>query len=122
MMGCEYCNGDRMLGESKPGFEGVDAVIKGSDLVVSGWYDSSVGICPLCIKTDITEKLEALGRMCKMACLATGERAQYDCYEVIYHCASCNAERAVYAFGEDGDVWAEKPAYCPSCGARVVEQ
>jgi hypothetical protein len=46
---CEYCNDDNMLGASKPGWNGVDAEIDGSDLVISGWYDTNVGISPLYI-------------------------------------------------------------------------
>lgn len=58
-------------------------------------------------------------RTCGVVRIPTGERAQYDCQEVIWHCKSCHSERAVYAFGEDGDVWAEQPAYCPVCGANL---
>lgn len=60
-------------------------------------------------------------RECEMIEMPTGEKAAYsDTDEVIWHCRFCHAERAVYAFGEDGDVRAEQPKYCPSCGAKVV--
>lgn len=47
MMACEYCADDNMLGASSKGPEGVDAEIDGSDLVISGWYDTNVGIMPI---------------------------------------------------------------------------
>lgn len=59
-------------------------------------------------------------RTCEMSAIPSGEQAEYDCYEVIWHCQSCHIECALYAFNEDGDVWAERPNYCPNCGARLV--
>ena len=60
-------------------------------------------------------------RTCRMTELPTGESVEYDTEEVIYHCEKCHAERAVYDFNENGDVWAEHPRFCPCCGAKVVE-
>lgn len=60
-------------------------------------------------------------RTCEIARVETGEPAEYDCDEVLWHCASCHEEVAIYAYNEDGDIWADKPAFCPNCGAKVVE-
>lgn len=60
-------------------------------------------------------------RTCEMLEVQTGEKTDYwDAEEIIWHCQSCHEERAVYAFGEDGGVWAEKPKFCPNCGAKVA--
>lgn len=60
-------------------------------------------------------------RECKMLEVQTGDKTDYwDAVEIIWHCQSCHEERAVYGFGEDGGVWAEKPKFCPNCGAKVV--
>lgn len=61
-------------------------------------------------------------RTCSMSDIKTGEQAEYDTEEVIYHCENCHDERAVYAFNEDGNVWADAPNYCPNCGAKVVSE
>ena len=61
-------------------------------------------------------------RTCEMIDIKSGDRADYDCDEHIYHCKKCHAERGVYAYNEDGDVWAEMPKHCPECGVRVVER
>lgn len=60
-------------------------------------------------------------RTCKIVRYETGEPAEYDCDEVLWHCESCHEEVAIYAYNEDGDSWADKPAFCPNCGAKVVE-
>lgn len=60
-------------------------------------------------------------RTCEIARVETGEPAEYDCDEVLWHCASCHEEVAIYAYNENGDTWADKPAFCPNCGAKVVE-
>lgn len=60
-------------------------------------------------------------RECEMLEVQTGDKTDYwDAVEIIWHCQSCHEERAVYGFGEDGGVWAEKPKFCPNCGAKVV--
>lgn len=60
-------------------------------------------------------------RTCEMVEMPTGEKAVYsDTDEIIWHCQFCHAERAIYEFGEDGDVWAAAPKFCPECGARVA--
>lgn len=59
-------------------------------------------------------------RTCKILRVETGEPAEYDCDEVIWHCESCHEEVAIYAYNENGDTWADKPAFCPNCGAKVV--
>ena len=60
-------------------------------------------------------------RECEMLEVQTGDKTDYwDAEEIIWHCQSCHEERAVYAFGEDGGVWAEKPKFCPNCGAKVA--
>ncbi len=46
-MACEYCEEGRVLGKSKSELEGADAEIDRNELVISGWYDSYVGIVPL---------------------------------------------------------------------------
>lgn len=60
-------------------------------------------------------------RTCEIARVETGEPAEYDCDEVLWHCESCHEEVAIYAYNENGDTWADKPAFCPDCGAKVVE-
>ena len=60
-------------------------------------------------------------RTCKIARVETGEPAEYDCDEVLWHCESCHEEVAIYAYNENRDTWADKPAFCPNCGAKVVE-
>lgn len=60
-------------------------------------------------------------RTCEIARVETGEPAEYDCDEVLWHCESCHEEVAIYAYNENGDTWADKPAFCPNCGAKVVE-
>lgn len=52
-MACEYCIDDNMLGVSEPGSNGVDVQIQGGDLVVSGWFDTCVGIEPLRIPIEV---------------------------------------------------------------------
>lgn len=60
-------------------------------------------------------------RECEMLEVQTGDKTDYwDAVEIIWHCQSCHEERAVYGFGEDGGVWADKPKFCPNCGAKVV--
>lgn len=60
-------------------------------------------------------------RTCEMLEVQTGDKTDYwDAIEIIWHCQSCHEERAVYGFGEDGGVWAEKPKFCPNCGAKVA--
>ncbi len=61
-------------------------------------------------------------RTCEIARVETGEPAEYDCDEVFWHCASCHEEVAIYAYNENGDTWADKPAFCPNCGAKVVSE
>ena len=46
---CEYCESAKLLGKSKGIYEGVDAVIDGGKLRVSGWFDGIAGISPLLI-------------------------------------------------------------------------
>ena len=48
-MSCEYCKNKKLLGESNDEFEGIDVGIVENKLIVSGWYDSIVGIEPLYI-------------------------------------------------------------------------
>lgn len=61
-------------------------------------------------------------RECEMVEMPTGEKAAYsDTDEIIWHCRFCHAERAVYEFGEDGDVWAAAPKFCPECGAKEAK-
>lgn len=60
-------------------------------------------------------------RTCEIARVETGEPAEYDCDEVLWHCESCHEEVAIYAYNENGDTWADKPAFCPNCGAKVVK-
>lgn len=60
-------------------------------------------------------------RTCRMDELNTGEPAAYeDTDEVIFHCMSCHAERGIFSYDEDGNVYSEPPRYCPNCGARVA--
>lgn len=61
-------------------------------------------------------------RTCEIARVETGEPAEYDCDEVLWHCESCHEEVAIYAYNENGDTWADKPAFCPNCGAKVVSE
>lgn len=61
-------------------------------------------------------------RTCSTVRIETGEPAEYDCDEVIWHCESCHEEVAIYAYNENGDTWADKPAFCPNCGAKVVSE
>lgn len=54
---CEYCENSKVLGKSDSLNDGVEAVIDGVSLRVSGWFDGCVGIepiripinfCPMC--------------------------------------------------------------------------
>lgn len=67
------------------------------------------------------ETVYVLKRTCKMDVIATGENAFYEGYERIFHCRSCGAERAIYAFNEDGDAWSEMPKFCSECGSEVID-
>lgn len=80
------------------------------------------GVNGLMRDTTIAQLMHgSCGRTCAMTNIPTGEKAVYaDTDEVIWHCELCHAEMSIYAFGEDGNVWAEKPNYCPECGAKVV--
>lgn len=61
-------------------------------------------------------------RTCRMVEVETGELADYsDTDEVIFHCAACHAERGIFSYDDDGNVFSQRPEYCPTCGARVVE-
>ncbi len=61
-------------------------------------------------------------RTCRMLEVETGEVADYrDTDEVIFHCESCHAERGIFSYDEDGNVYSARPEYCPYCGAKVVE-
>lgn len=74
-----------------------------------------------CDLADITEcEYYSAERTCRTARIETGEPAEYDCDEVTWRCESCHEEIAIYAYNENGDTWADKPAFCPSCGAKVV--
>lgn len=44
---CEYCENSKILGKSDSLNDGVEAVIDGWSLRVSGWFDRCVGIWPL---------------------------------------------------------------------------
>lgn len=60
-------------------------------------------------------------RTCRMLEVETGEVADYrDTDEVIFHCESCHAERGIFSYDEDGNVYSARPEYCPYCGAKVV--
>lgn len=60
-------------------------------------------------------------RTCHMVEVETGELADYsDTDEVIFHCAACHAERGVFSYDEDGNVYSARPEYCPNCGTKVV--
>jgi len=79
------------------------------------WYEGN-GVQHL---ADLIEP--AAKRTCQMVEVATGEPADYrDTDEVIFHCTSCNAERGVFSYDVDGNVYTERPEYCPNCGAKVV--
>lgn len=71
---------------------------------------------------DLIEPEPAPERTCHMDELNTGEPAVYeDTDEVIFHCMSCHAERGIFSYDEDGNVYSERPEYCPNCGAKVVD-
>lgn len=53
---CEYCEGGKFLGKSNNISEGVDAVIYGASLRVSGWFDGFAGIEPIRIPIDYCPK------------------------------------------------------------------
>lgn len=79
------------------------------------WYEGN-GVQHL---ADLIEP--AAKRTCQMVEVETGEPADYrDTDEVIFHCTSCNAERGVFSYDVDGNVYTERPEYCPNCGAKVV--
>lgn len=61
-------------------------------------------------------------RTCEIVRCETGEPAEYDCDEVLWHCESCHEEVAIYAYNENGDTWADKPSFCPNCGSKVVSE
>lgn len=79
------------------------------------WYEGN-GVQHL---ADLIEP--AAKRTCQMVEVETGEPADYrDTDEVIFHGTSCNAERGVFSYDVDGNVYTERPEYCPNCGAKVV--
>lgn len=60
-------------------------------------------------------------RTCRMDEIKTGELADYrDTDEVIFHCMSCHADRGIFSYDEDGNVYSEPPKYCPNCGAKIT--
>lgn len=60
-------------------------------------------------------------RTCRMVEVETGDVADYrDTDEVIFHCESCHVDRGIFSYDEDGNVYSERPKYCPNCGAKVV--
>lgn len=60
-------------------------------------------------------------RTCRMVEVETGDVADYsDTDEVIFHCMSCHVDRGIFSYDEDGNVYSERPKYCPNCGAKVV--
>ena len=61
-------------------------------------------------------------RTCTMTEYISGEQADYDCDDTMFHCSRCDHEYAVYEQNEDGDTYAMMPRYCPHCGARVVDE
>lgn len=79
------------------------------------WYEGN-GVQHL---ADLIEPVPK--RTCQMVEVETGELADYrDTDEVIFHCTSCHAERGVFSYDVDGNVYTERPEYCPKCGAKVV--
>mgnify|MGYP000791742560 CR=1 FL=1 len=53
---CEYCENSKILGKSDSLNDGVEAVIDGGILRVSGWFDGCVGIKPVRIEIDVCPK------------------------------------------------------------------
>lgn len=121
--------------ELKPCPKGCDSFIDvGTREIDESWWSAIVRCadCGIELRRGAQSEKEALEkaieawntraeRTCEIARVETGEPAEYDCDEVLWHCASCHEEVAIYAYNEDGDIWADKPAFCPNCGAKVVE-
>ncbi len=93
---------------------GASRVIANSEHPAGEWY----------VSEDLAAKAwnDRYERECAMSDMETGFQADLDCSEHVFHCWACNAERGVYAYDEDGNVWAEMPKRCPECGAKVVER
>lgn len=65
--------------------------------------------------------IEPEERTCRMVEVKTGEVADYrDTDEILFHCKSCHAERGIFSYDVDGNVYSTRPEYCPNCGAKVV--
>lgn len=70
----------------------------------------------------LADLIEPEEQTCRMIEVETGEVADYsDTDEVIFHCTSCHAERGIFSYDEDGNVYSQRPEYCPNCRAKVVE-
>lgn len=74
------------------------------------------------VLNKLADLIEPEERTCRMVEVKTGEVADYsDTDEVIFHCTSCHAERGIFSYDEDGNVYSQRPEYCPNCRAKVVE-
>ncbi len=59
-------------------------------------------------------------RTCEMVDILTEFKEHHNYDEHAFRCGACHAEREVYAYDEEGNMWAEIPKRCPECGAKVV--
>ena len=61
-------------------------------------------------------------RTCEMINIKSGDRADYDCDEHIFHCKNCHAERGVYASADMGRSrpFREIEAHTPRIGDAVA--
>ena len=81
----------------------------------------SFSVCTPESVMHLAELIEPEERTCRMIEVETGEVADYsDTDEVIFHCTSCHAERGIFSYDEDGNVYSQRPEYCPNCRAKVV--
>lgn len=83
---------------------------------------ADLGKCGLAVTDKFLAEREYRQRTCRMDEVETGDVADYrDTNEVIFHCNSCHADRGIFSYDEDGNVYSARPEYCPCCGAKVVE-
>ena len=112
---CPFCGGEAYM---------VDAEIDGREHYIAkcGTCYSTSGVMQLSRPEAVAAWNHRAERTCRMVEVETGELADYsDTDEVIFHCESCHAERGIFSYDEDGNVFSQRPEYCPACGARVVE-
>lgn len=100
---CPFCGGEAYM---------VDAEIDGRAhyIVKCGTCYSTSGVMQLSRPEAVAAWNRRAERTCRMVEVETGELADYsDTDEVIFHCAACHAERGVFSYDMDGNVYSTRP-------------